>query len=701
MATEAALRYLIQTQDRDLKELQKELRSVNKTMGTDTPAAADRAGGGMHRARGAAKLLVGAVGIAGVVGALKSSVSAAMDAEKAQNRLESQMKALNLDYKGHKSAIDGAVNSTSRLAALDDEDLMQSFTRLLPSTKNVSVALKQMGLAADVARAQNMSLEGATKLLIRANTGSAGALRKLGLSANTVKDAQNGVRAEMAAYIAQHGKLSPAMKEEFQQRLDAAKATDRHAQAVGNINTLQKTFGGAAADYGKTAAAAQDRFKVALENVQEAIGKGLLPILTQFANRLTDVLGWMEKNQGATKAIMITLGALVITLTAVSIASKISAASSAIAGAAFIGMGESASIADKLMRLTLIGLLITLAIALFLAWKKSETFRDIVTGALQAVADAARGVASFFTETIPHAFQAVLDWVSSNWPIIAAIVAGPFAPLVLLATDAFGVRSAIEGAIGGIIGWITGKATDIFNAGKAFGAKLKDGAVNGVTGIAVAVWNIVSGIGSALVGAAATVLGWGAAAGRKIKEGALDGVTGIATAVWNVVKGIGGAIAGAASTIIGWGRDIGVAMKDGAVATLGAIAEAVVSAIKKGVNAVIHRINSILEFSFDTHIPKVGKITVDAPDIPDLQIGGIIGEGQFFQHMGAGREAVVPLETSAGIGALATALEQALGRFGGTGRGAPAMHVENLYVNDPTDAELTASRISRLIAVRA
>lgn len=50
-------------------------------------------------------------------------------------------------------------------------------------------------------------------------------------------------------------------------------------------------------------------------------------------------------------------------------------------------------------------------------------------------------------EDLEGAFNFMLDFVKEHWPEIAVLISGPFAPIVLLATDAFGVRSAIEDAI--------------------------------------------------------------------------------------------------------------------------------------------------------------------------------------------------------------------------------------------------------------
>jgi hypothetical protein len=49
------------------------------------------------------------------------------------------------------------------------------------------------------------------------------------------------------------------------------------------------------------------------------------------------------------------------------------------------------------------------------------------------------------------AFKGVLGFVRDHWKTIGLLISGPFAPIVLLATDAFGVRSALEGAFKGML----------------------------------------------------------------------------------------------------------------------------------------------------------------------------------------------------------------------------------------------------------
>ena len=62
-----------------------------------------------------------------------------------------------------------------------------------------------------------------------------------------------------------------------------------------------------------------------------------------------------------------------------------------------------------------IAALVALGIGLVIAWKKSETFRDIVTATFDAVKGAIRAMVNV-VQTIAEAFSAVIVWVKKNWP---------------------------------------------------------------------------------------------------------------------------------------------------------------------------------------------------------------------------------------------------------------------------------------------
>jgi phage-related protein len=152
------------------------------------------------------------------------------------------------------------------------------------------------------------------------------------------------------------------------------------------------------------------------------------------------------------------------------------------------------------LRANPIGLVITalelLGVALYEAWTHSETFRDIVRGALDVVRGVVSGFVDFFGTTLPDAFGRVLDWVKGNWPLIAVLLSGPFAPLVALATDAFGIRSALVGAFDAVVGWVRDNWPLI--------AVLLSGPFAPLVALATNAF----GVRSALVNAFTAVVGW-------------------------------------------------------------------------------------------------------------------------------------------------------------------------------------------------
>jgi hypothetical protein len=133
--------------------------------------------------------------------------------------------------------------------------------------------------------------------------------------------------------------------------------------------------------------------------------------------------------------------------------------------------------------------LAALVAGIIIAYQHSETFRKIVKEAFDAVKGAANAVLDFFRQHWPEiavlilgpfaplvliagnafgirdklvgAFNAVKDFVRQHWPEIATLISGPFAPLVLLATGAFGVRAALEGAIKAVKSFVEEKIGDI------------------------------------------------------------------------------------------------------------------------------------------------------------------------------------------------------------------------------------------------
>lgn len=204
----------------------------------------------------AAALGAGAAAGVGLVAGLTKATQAAIEAEKSQARLEAQLASMGTSYDRHASEIDKVIQKTSQLAALDDEDLQDSFTNIVRATKDVDKSLRLVGLAADFARAKNMDVAKAGEIVGKVAGGNTGILGRYGIQL------EKGATAQEA------------------------------------LATLQKRFGGQAAAYGNTTAGAIDRAKVAFENLGEAIGARVAPAVGKGANALAELINGLSNGEG-------------------------------------------------------------------------------------------------------------------------------------------------------------------------------------------------------------------------------------------------------------------------------------------------------------------------------------------------------------------------------------------------------------------
>jgi len=194
------------------------------------------------------------LGGAGLVAAITSTVKAAEESQRVLGQTRNAVIRSGIAWGQYGEHIKAASLATAQLSGFDDEQLLATFSNLVRRTGDVNKALALNALAANVARGRNISLEQASGLVLKASIGNVGALRRLGISIG------------------------------------------KHATALQALDLLQRKYAGSAAAYGKTAAGAQDRFRVALGNLQETVGAQLLPSISKYLNKGADWLN-QSKNQ--------------------------------------------------------------------------------------------------------------------------------------------------------------------------------------------------------------------------------------------------------------------------------------------------------------------------------------------------------------------------------------------------------------------
>lgn len=378
-------------------------------------------------------------------------------------------------------------------------------------------------------------------------------------------------------------------------------------------------------------------------------------------------------------------------------------------GAALLGLGTAAgtsavgfSALSAAMRANPIGAVITalqiLIAAVIVAYQRSETFRNVVHGlfdVLRTVGSVVGTVISAFTDigrtvqTLLGAFSSVIDFLRNNWRIVATLIAGPFAPIVALATDAFGIRSRLVGAFNAILDFLRSNwrtiatvisgpfaplvalATDAFGVrsaltraltgiaatARSIGTAIQNGIRAGITGIGTFVSSTLSGLGRLLSNAVSGLGNAGTRAGTAIRTGISRGVTGVGSFVASALSGLGRLLSSTASRLGSAAFSMGRSIVNGVGRGLSGIGTVAWGIIKSVPNALFRAINAIripsvsitipVPFAPDIsfRIPPIDPI----PNIPYLARGGIVTAPTLAMIGERGREAVVPLPDRADL----------------------------------------------------
>lgn len=190
---------------------------------------------------------------------LGDAVSMAAEEEASIKRLTTAITENDAAWDGNIDAVEEVITSRQRLAFADDAQ-RDSLAGLVSVTKDVTKALDLQRVAMDLARLRGLDLRTATDLIGKVYAGNLGTLSRYGI-------------------VLRKG----------------ATATEALAE-------IQKRASGQAEAYANTTAGAMESLQIELENLQEDIGKELLPVMRDLAifarddlvPALRDVIGMVK-----------------------------------------------------------------------------------------------------------------------------------------------------------------------------------------------------------------------------------------------------------------------------------------------------------------------------------------------------------------------------------------------------------------------
>jgi phage-related protein len=354
-----------------------------------------------------------------------------------------------------------------------------------------------------------------------------------------------------------------------------------------------------------------------------------------------------------------------------------------------------------------------LVAALVIAYRESETFRNIVNGAFKAV--------SIAFGWILGAAKDVFGWLTDHWPLVLAIITGPIGMAIMLIKSL--VPKMIEVAknlLEGFIGGLKSVASAVVSAGGWIVMKV----IEGVHAVASAIastggWiidRVASGL-KAAVGFAADVGGW-------IKNRIVEGLHAYTDAISEIGGWLINKIVAGLKSVAGIGAEVGGWIKDKVVNGISGLAESfvniggdIIRGIAKGIRDKAGDVIDAIKDAVTNKLPGFVKkaLGIKSPSRVFMEIGrnislgmaqGITSEAGQVQRAMTDLSAV-PAVSQGTIGALGyvqppvaapvsmPAMSTAAAIGGSERAGVTIMG--DLVVQDPSDADTIASRLAWLM----
>jgi hypothetical protein len=359
--------------------------------------------------------LPAAAAIAGLGIVAFDAVKAFMEDDKAAQLLATSLRNTTGATDAQIASVEKFITQTSIAAAVADDELRPAFDKLVRGTKSVTKAQDLMTLALDISAGTGKDLGAVSDALSKAFNGQLGPLKK----------------------------LDPALAE----LIKSGASTDEV------FGALSKTFAGAASTSANTASGKMKSFSIQMGEFKEAVGAAVMPIIDKLLPAFIKMGNWISNNVG----LVVTLGAVIGGIAAAVVLTN--AAMAAWNALTVITAAVNAVLATSFSALWVAtGAVIILGIiaALIALQVKFDIFGIAING-IKVGFDFLWG-----------AIKTVFDWVINNWPLLLAVITGPFSwgilAVVKFRDDIMNIFSLIYSGIKATMGFVSDAITAPFKA---------------------------------------------------------------------------------------------------------------------------------------------------------------------------------------------------------------------------------------------
>lgn len=420
---------------------------------------------------------VAAAGAAGLLAVGGASLKMADAYEGTQASLEAAVRASGGSMKKLQDPIDAAKQKMQSLGFTAD-DTNNAIAAGVISTQNTGTAIKNLGLAADLARYKHISLSDAASLVDKAMTGNMKPLKALGIdlpitatnalklqgAQSKLKDATDKVNFML--YV-NHGHIKAGSKAYpgYIKAVQAMKGAQDNAKNATEAHTkihdaLVKRLGGQSSAYVNTFHGRMEVLKASMHNTGVEIGQKLMPIIAGLMKGISKVMDYLDHHKAVMIALGIVIGGILITMAAMWVINTIAAMSFWVAATGGI-------------------IILVAALAVGIAWLVSNW--GMVWGYMKAIAvgfwqfldnNVIHPIADAFVWLYQHSIGPAVQGISDAWNgMTSALKAGWdwVSQNVLNPIVSFfqGLGSGIASALGGVADIISAPFTMAFNAVKS------------------------------------------------------------------------------------------------------------------------------------------------------------------------------------------------------------------------------------------
>lgn len=415
-----------------------------------TRASSEVEGAG-NRLKSWAKGVGAAIGVAFAVNQVKDWVNAAMEAEAANARLTQTLKNAG-DAHGKWAARASELATTLMKQTGIDDEVIKGGQSILATFHDVSgAAAQQAGIfdratkaAVDLSKAGFGDVESASKSLGKA-----------------LQDPEKGLAALGRAGV----QFTQAQKDQIAAMLEAG---DKLGAQKIILAEVESQVGGVAA---KTATAG-DKMKVAWGEAKESLGAALLPMLKELTPILITVANTLQRFAPILVPVAGIIATIVVAVKAATLAQlawNIAMDANPI-GAIVMGIVALIAIIVVIIRhwddikAAAEAAWNAILAAVQFVWNWIKDNWPLILAILTGPFGIAVGLIIKYRDQIWDAIKFVWQWIQDNWPLLAAILAGPFGIAVYLIVGHWDeIKAAVSDAIGFIAG-IMGGVVDILVA---------------------------------------------------------------------------------------------------------------------------------------------------------------------------------------------------------------------------------------------